>query len=340
MTLAPSEIQARLDSLCKPPGSLGDLERIAFRLCEIQQTLNPVTAPRSVSVFAADHGVAGEGVTNWPSSVTGAVVRLMRAGQTASGVFARTLSCHYEVVDVGLLKPNAVQVAGVADMFVDAARRRETGNLLHEPAMSPADFEAAWQTGVARSLVACQQGARVLIGGEMGIGNTTAASCLIGLLAGGEVDQIVGRGAGVNDDQLRRKQQVVSSAIERVRSLGDLSAGEIGRQAGGLEIAALAGFYHQSAQSGRVVLVDGLISTAAALLAESLHPGTRNNMIVGHRSTEPGHAIALNALKLEPVLDVNMRLGEATGALAALPLLDLAAAMMNEMATLSDLELE
>ncbi|MCG8652774.1 MAG: nicotinate-nucleotide--dimethylbenzimidazole phosphoribosyltransferase, partial [Pirellulales bacterium] len=176
-----------------------------------------------------------------------------------------------------------------------------------------------------------------------GIGNTTAASCLIGSLCDSSrkltPDELVGRGAGANEQQFARKKVVVNAAIQRVGQLGISSAKEVACQLGGLEIVALAGFYCEAAARRRTVLLDGLIATSAAVLAETLRPGTRHQLVAGHRSTEPAHKIALDQLQLTPVLELNMRLGEATGALAALPLLDLAAAFFNDMATLDELEL-
>lgn len=337
MPITPAEIQTRLNGLCKPPGSLGELEQVAARLCEIQQTLRPATKPRHASIFAGDHGVASEGVTAWPSEVTGAVVQVMRTGKSASGVFAKTLDCSYEVVDVGLLHANAAPKNESPNIFISAAVRRGAGNILHGPAMTESEFESAWKVGADRCEAACQRGAQIIIGGEMGIGNTTPASCLIGLFCNVDAADAVGRGAGINDDQLRRKTQVVDAAMQRVRAIGDISPAAVAAQIGGLEIVALAGYYAKAAELGRVILIDGVIATSAALLADKLSPGARNNMVAGHRSTEPGHVAALTQLGLSPILDFQMRLGEGAGALAALPMLDLAAAMMSEMASLSDL---
>lgn len=326
------QITDRIDHLCKPPGSLGGIESIAQQLCLIQRTLNPVTRPRHVSVFAADHGVTRQGLTAWPSEVTAAVTEVMGRGRTASGVFARALHCTYEVIDVGLLRPCSSPV-------IDSAGRRSTGDLLVEPAMSIDEFDHAWQVGVQRAVIACDAGSKLLIGGEMGIGNTTSASCLIGLFCNLESESIVGRGAGIDDAGLVRKREVVAKAMHRVRSLSGLTPKQIGCELGGLEIAALAGFYYEAAARERTILLDGLISTSAALLVEAMFPGTRQNMIAGHQSAEPGHIAALEKLQLKPLLNLQMRLGEGTGALAALPLLDLAAAMMSDMGTLAELKL-
>lgn len=325
-------IAAKINQLCKPPGSLGGIEAIAHHLCRIQQTVTPVTRPRHVCIFAADHGVVRQGVSAWPSEVTAAVTDVMVQGRTASGVFASALQCSYEVVDVGLLR-------ACNSPIIHSAKRRSTGDLMVESAMTLADFEHAWQTGVLRAALAADAGNRILIGGEMGIGNTTPASCIIALLCFVESDQVVGRGAGIDDAGLERKREVVAEAVKRVRQSGSTAPQQIAIEVGGLEIVALAGFYWEAARRGLTIVLDGLIATSAAVLANAIYPGTSEKMIAGHRSTEPGHLAALEQLKLEPVLDMQLRLGEATGALAALPLLDLAAAMMNSMASLSELRL-
>ncbi len=326
-------IAQKLNGLCKPPGSLGDIETVATLLCRIQGTLCPVTKPRHVTIFAADHGVTCEGVTAWPSEVTGAVVKVMQSGRTASGVFARSLDCGYEAIDVGLLTP--ADTASSSLPF--ASSRRGTGNILREPAMSIKEFEHAWSVGAECARRACDAGNVLLVGGEMGIGNTTVASCLIGLLTDAKPESLVGRGAGVGDEGLARKQNVVRLSIERVRALNLASPKEIAAQAGGLEIVALAGFYFEGAIRGATLLIDGLIATSAALVAFAIDPMVASKMIAGHRSTEPGHMVALERLGLTPVLDLKMRLGEGTGAIAALPILDLAASMMNNMATIDEL---
>lgn len=326
----PSE---RIDQLCKPPGSLGKLEIVAADLCRIQNTLSPTCSPRRLVVFAADHGVTCEGVSAWPSEVTGQVVRVMTSGRTASGVFAKQLHCQYEVVDIGLLQP---MVPGDPDNgFIDAAARRGTANLRVEAAMNETDFDHAWAVGVSRADAAADAGAKLVIGGEMGIGNTTSAACLVCKFTGIDASDAVGPGAGLDASALDNKTQVVRDAVRRIKSTDDPK--RIGWELGGLEIVALAGFYVRSSQRGMTVLLDGYIATAAALLASALEPSATSMMLAGHRSTEPGHQAALNHLRLSPILDLGMRLGEGSGALAALPLLDLAAAMIHDMATLDEL---
>jgi nicotinate-nucleotide--dimethylbenzimidazole phosphoribosyltransferase len=326
-----SRIDERLDTLCMPPGSLGELEVIARRLCLVQGSLQPKTKPRRVSIFAADHGVVCEGVTAWPSQVTAAVSTLMLTGRTASGVFAKSLDASYEIIDVGLLR--SIQPSS------PVSAPRGTKNLLLEAAMTETEFEQAWQAGVDRAQAASESGNQLVIGGEMGIGNTTSASCLACLLANVPIESAIGRGAGVDDQGLIRKREVVRQAVARVKGLDLQNARQISCQVGGLEIVALAGFYSRSAQLNLTIVLDGFIATAAALIAEAISPGTCRRMIAGHLSTEPGHTAMLSTLGLVACVDLKLRLGEGTGALAALPLIDLAAAMMNNMATLDEIEL-
>lgn len=337
--LSTAQIQAHLDQLCKPPDSLGKLEALAVRLCAVQQTLSPETSPRRVTIFAADHGVAAEEITVWPSDATRDVVRVMQAQRSASAVMAKSIRAGYEIVDVGLWRALSVETSPL----IESAPRRGTGNLHIEPAMSEADFDAAWNTGVVQAEDAYENGIKVVIGGEMGIGNTVSASCLTALLADIPVQSAVGRGAGIDDAMLERKLRVVEAAVVRTRaslepiaSTADV-AKRVGIEVGGLEIVALAGFYARSAMLQMTLVLDGFITAAAALLAERMMPGTRNQMIAGHLSCEPGHRAILELLGLEAILELELRLGEATGAIAACALIDLAAAITCDMASLSEL---
>ena len=337
--LTRSRIEQQIAKLCKPPGSLGVIEQVAIQLCEIQRTLRPETRPRSVTIFAADHGVTREGVSAWSSSLTKSVVQMMQSARTASGAFADVLNCKYEVVDVGLKMP----LNQYDYVVLNRSKRRGTGNIRIEPALTEDDFQHAWNVGKERATAQVDEGSQLLIGGEMGIGNTTAATCLIARLCNLPenefVDSIVGMGAGSDESQLAQKCKVVRDSLKRVRSLGALTPRQVGCHLGGLEIIALAGYYATGARLGATLLLDGLIATSAALLAEAVQSGTAKQMIAGHRSPEPAHQIALNELGLEPIHDLQMRLGEATGALSAVPLLDLAVAAMNKMAFIDELQL-
>lgn len=309
-----AQVRARLDSLAKPPGSLGRLEDLAVRLAVVQQRLDPVTRPRRIVVFAADHGVVAQGVSAWPAAVTGLMVATITAGRAASSALARAQHCDLRLVDMGV-------GAGTADLAL-------------EPAMTVAQFERAWAIGAGEADAAVAAGHAILIGGEMGIGNTTAAACLTALLADAAAEAVTGRGAGADDAMLAIKRRIVAAAVARAARADDPRAAIAG--VCGFEIAALAGFFAAGAKAARVVLLDGFVATAAALVAERLAPGTAGAMIAAHRSAEPGHGAALAALGLEPLLDWGMRLGEGTGALVALPLLDSAAVLLSDVALLDE----
>jgi nicotinate-nucleotide--dimethylbenzimidazole phosphoribosyltransferase len=331
------DVRRHLDRLTKPPGSLGRLEDLAVRLAGTQQTLAPRSRPRRMVLFAADHGVVAEGVTAWPAAVTHQMVQNIAAGGAASSVLARTTGTDLRIIDVGTLGPDLGNVPGYACRKVRAGSR----NLAREPALTSAEFERALSVGREQALLAATDGMSVVAAGEMGIGNSTPASCLTALLAEVPVEEAVGRGAGADDEILARKRAVVAAAVEAQR--GNLQvepAGAIAAVAG-LEIAALTGFFMAAADLGLTVALDGYIATAAALAAERLRPGTAASMIAAHRSAEPGHAAALGRLGLEPFLDTwGMRLGEGTGALLVLPLLDAAAAILAEMATFESAGIE
>lgn len=322
-------VRAHLDALAKPRGSLGRLEALAVRLAMTQARLDPRTRPRRVVLFAGDHGCVADGVSAWPSAVTGMMVATILDGRATSNALAAATDCPLRLVDVGMAGPPP---ADPPAFFRDARVGDGTASLAHAPAMDRAAFEAAWQVGEEEAERAIDAGAALLIAGEMGIGNTTPAACLTMLMTGIDVREAVGRGAGADDATLAIKVRVVARAVDRARGAEDpLTA--IASVAG-YEIAAMAGFYARGAARGATLLLDGYVATAAALVAKRLCPGTARAMIAGHRSAEPGHAAALAQLGLEPVLEWEMRLGEGSGALVALPLLDAAAALLTGVARL------
>jgi nicotinate-nucleotide--dimethylbenzimidazole phosphoribosyltransferase len=326
--MTPDEIVRHLDRLTKPPGSLGRLEELAVRLCHIQQSLQPATRPRRLVLFAADHGVVAEGVSAWPSEVTGLMIRNILAGGAASNALARVTDTELTLVDVGALADPLPPRPG----YVLARVRPGTRNLAREPALTVQEFDQAWEVGAAQARQAAADGMRVVAAGEMGIGNTTPASCLAVLLADVPVAQAVGRGAGADDATLERKRAIVDAAVRRTVEDGGSKPGIAALS--GLEIAAMAGFYTCAVQAGLTIVLDGFIATSAALVAERLVPGTRECLIAAHRSAEPAHAAVLARLGLSPFLDTwQMRLGEGTGALLLMPLLDAAAAVVLDMAT-------
>lgn len=325
---------ARLDALAKPRGSLGHLEAIAARLCVTQGTLSPLTRPRKIVLFAADHGCVSAGVTAWPPAVTQLMIGTIAAGKAASSVLAANTGTELRLVDVGSLGP---ALSPAPEYYRYAPVRAGTGNLAVEPAMSVKEFDAAWSIGTGEAKRALADGAKVLAAGEMGIGNTTPSACLAMLLANVPLDDAVGPGAGSDAAGIARKREVVSIAVARARKMLAGNAKAAIADIAGLEIVAMAGFYAAAAQNGATVVLDGYVSGAAALIAAHFSPSSQARMIAGHCSAEPGHRAVLAHLGLTPVLDWQMRLGEGTGALLAMPLLDAAAAVLTQMATLEEL---
>ncbi|MCS3805592.1 nicotinate-nucleotide--dimethylbenzimidazole phosphoribosyltransferase [Chromobacterium alkanivorans] len=321
--------RARQATLTKPAGSLGRLEELACRFAAWQGKTCPDALRPAITVFAGDHGVTAEGVSAYPSVVTGEMVRNFANGGAAICVLAQSLDARLEVVDAGVLSDVS------ALPIVHAKVRAGTGNLAREAAMTPAQAEAALEVGRQAARRALAGGANLLIAGDMGIGNTTASAALICRLAGLPPERIVGRGTGLDEAGLEIKRQVVRAALARVAG-HELSALETLSELGGLEIAAMAGFYLESAAQGAPALVDGFISSAAALCALALEPRAGDWLLASHRSEETGHLLALHALKLEPVLDLGMHLGEGSGAALCVPLLQMAIRLHNEMATFAE----
>ena len=330
----PGAARRHLDRLAKPPGSLGRLEDLAARLAAIGGTLAPATRPRRLVLFAADHGVAAEGVTMWPSAVTGVMIGSILGGGAACAVLAANADADLRLVDVGALADPHPERPGYRVARVGPG----TANLARGPAMTPAEFDRALAVGRDEATMAHADGMAVVAAGELGIGNTTAASCLAALLGEIPVDRAVGRGAGADDATLARKRAVVAAATDRARGqLADDPRGAIAAVAG-FEIVAMAGFFVEAHRLGLTIVLVGMIAAAAALIAEVLAPGTAGSMVAAHRGAEPAHGAMLARLGLDPLLgDWQLRLGEGTGALLALPLLDAAAALIAGMDTLDDL---
>ena len=335
-------------TLTKPPGSLGRLEDLAAFYAGVRgQFPAPVPARAELFVFAADHGVATEGVSAYPAEVTAAMVGNFRRGGAAVNVLARQAGVEVTVVDVGVkgalaaAPPDDVSPGVRGPAFVDARVAPGTRNLRREPAMSPAEVDAAVEVGLAMAAAGAARGADLLVGGDMGIANTTAATALLCALGGEDPANVVGRGAGVDDEGLMRKIQVIRDALvlhgDAYFALeADAATSAYGalRTLGGLEIAALVGLMLGGAARRVPVIVDGFIAGAAALVACRLRPGVRAHLLLSHLSAERG-ARRLAALVGGPVplLDLGMRLGEGTGATLAVPLVRAAVALQNQMAT-------
>lgn len=316
----------RQTQLTKPPGSLGRLEGLATRLCALQSRDQSRLENIHVSIFAADHGIAEEGVSAFPQVVTQEMVKNFAAGGAAVNVLARQCQAVFEIIDVGLIQP--VESSRVIRRRAGAG----TENFRHQPAMTSEQLVLALESGLEAVQRACAKRADLFIGGEMGIANTASASALAATLLGVPSIEITGAGTGLNSDQIRHKAAVIQAALEHHGA--ELTTPlQILRCLGGFEIAALTSAYVHAARAGLPVMIDGFISSVAALLAVNLNANCAAWFFYGHRSAEKGHAMVLQALHAEPILDLNMRLGEASGALMAVPILQMACRLHNEMAT-------
>jgi nicotinate-nucleotide--dimethylbenzimidazole phosphoribosyltransferase len=322
--------ETRQRVLTKPPGALGRLEAVAIRLAALQGTEQPQAERIHIVVFVADHGVAAEAVSAFPQAVTGEMLRNFAQGGAAICVIARELRAKLQVMDLGTLNdPGAL--AGVQRERIAPS----TANFTAEPAMTDAQLARALCAGYRAAESAKHASAHLFIGGDMGIANTTAAAAIACALLGLPPEQLAGPGTGLTPDGVAHKAQVIGRAIDRHRT-AMTSPLEALRHVGGFEIAALAGSYLACAQMRLPVLVDGFIATSAALVAVGLHAGVADWLLYAHASAEPGHRMMLRALAAEPLLDLGMRLGEGTGAAAAVPLLRIACALHNNMATFAD----
>ncbi|MGH8984641.1 MAG: nicotinate-nucleotide--dimethylbenzimidazole phosphoribosyltransferase [Acidimicrobiia bacterium] len=322
--------RARHDRLTKPPGSLGGLEELGARLAAISGACPPpVPQSPAVAVFAADHGVAAAGVTMWPQDVTAQMVANFVAGGAAINVIARQVGATVHVVDVGV----------AADLGTQPCVRHHkvrpgTGNLADGPAMASADARAALDAGAFVAAELVTEGHDLLVTGDMGIGNTTAAAALIATYCERPATDVTGPGAGSDADTVARKTAVVAAAADRARALDDPVA--VLAEVGGLEIAALAGFVVGAAAARVPVVVDGVITLAALAAADAIVPGVAAHCVAGHRSPEPGASAVLEHLGLPPLLDMGLRLGEGTGGCLAVPVVQAAARVLGEMATFQD----
>jgi nicotinate-nucleotide--dimethylbenzimidazole phosphoribosyltransferase len=326
-----AQARARQDTLTKPPGSLGRLEELSVWVAACQGVCPPRQFQRArVVVFAGDHGVTAAGVSAFPAEVTAQMVANFAAGGAAINVLAEAAGASVRVADI------AVDVDEPHSPSIGAHKvRRSSGNIAVEDALSDDETRAAVDAGRRIADEEVDAGADLLIAGDMGIGNTTAATTLIAALSGAEPVAAVGRGTGIDDAGWSRKVAAVRDALYRARELSSDPVGLL-RVCGGADLAAMAGFCAQAAVRRTPVLLDGVVVTAAAMVAEGLAPGARQWWRAGHRSTEPAHKLALEKLTLEPIVDLSMRLGEGTGAAVALPVVRAAVAALTSMATFDE----
>lgn len=321
---------ARQAVLTKPAGSLGQLESIAIQLAAMQGTDAPSIQRPYIAIFAGDHGIASEGVSAFPQVVTGEMIRNFARGGAAISVLAKAQDALLHVYNCGTAYPIEL-LTGVTDRSIAAG----TANFLHQAAMTETQCSQALAIGKEAVENALAQGCDLFIAGEMGIANTTPATAIASTLLSVDPAQITGRGTGIDDAALAHKIEVIRQGIERHQSalISPLSTLQ---HLGGFEIAAIAGAYIAAAQAGLPILVDGFISSAAALVAVKHNPSVRDWMLFAHASAEPGHATMMQALAAKPLLDLGMRLGEGSGAGVAISLLRLACDLHNQMATFAD----
>jgi nicotinate-nucleotide--dimethylbenzimidazole phosphoribosyltransferase len=322
--------RTRQDQLIKPTGALGRLEDVACWFAARQRRTIPDTLKPAITVFAADHGVAQHNVSAYPPAVTRAMLASLANGHAAIAVLAQEINAIYTVVDVG--------VAGEPYQSDNVHSERlalGTADLSTEPAMTIQQAERAMDVGARYASQAISKGATLLIAGEVGIGNTTSAACLIATVTKLDAAMLVGSGTGLDANGRAHKLGVVNRALARVQSRRLLPL-EIMSEFGGFEIAAMVGYYLQAARCGIPVLLDGYISAAAALVAYRLEPASLEWMLASHQSAELGHAVALEHLRLKPLLNLNMRLGEGSGAAVGVPLIQAALRLHREMATFAE----
>ncbi|HIE13219.1 MAG TPA: nicotinate-nucleotide--dimethylbenzimidazole phosphoribosyltransferase [Desulfotomaculum sp.] len=326
---AMAQAQARVDRLLKPPGSLGRLEELAVRLAGITARPFPEITKKSVIVMAGDHGVVAEGVSAAPQEITWQILPRFVDGTGGIGVLARHVGAKLVVVDIGVAQP--VEWPGVVVRKV----RQGTGNIARGPAMAREEAVRAVEVGIELVQTEITSGADLIAAGDMGIGNTTPSSAILCAMAGVPVEEAVGRGTMVNDTVLAQKRRAVAEALRINRPDKSDPVGLLAK-IGGLEIAGITGLILGAAAQRVPVLLDGFITGAAALIAAGLCPRARNFMLAAHLSEEQAHRHMLSALGLEPILDLNLRLGEGTGAALAMPVVEAAVKILKEMAAFGD----
>ena len=331
---ARADAAARQTQLTKPPGSLGRLEQLVLDLAAWQGRPRPEARPAAALLFASDHPVARLGVAPYPSEATAAMVQNFLAGGAAASVLARSLGVPLQVVDVGVETPYApgLREAPFGVQLTRTPQRGRVGDLVEADGLSSEALEGALRAGQA-AVDGLSPATRVILLGEMGIGNTTVASALAAALVGGDPDEWVGPGTGAEGEVLERKRRTVEAAVKRV---GSASPGNVLRRLGGREVAALVAAGARAASRGMAILVDGFIVSVAMLILVRLRPTVRPALVFAHRSSEPGHRRILELLEARPLLELDLRLGEGSGALTALPLLDTACALHRDMATFAE----
>jgi nicotinate-nucleotide--dimethylbenzimidazole phosphoribosyltransferase len=327
--------RARTAQLVMPPRALGRLHEIAERCCAIQETLQPSLDRKAVVVMAGDHGIAAEGVSAFPQEVTGAMVRTFLTGGAGINAIARHAGAQVWVVDMGIIPEIDPRTIPGGHQLKVSKIGPGTASFLRGPAMTRSQAEAALVAGFNQAADLFEAGVQVLGTGDMGIANTTPSAAIGAVITGASLDDMVGRGTGIDDRSLARKKEVIAQGIERHRP--DPKDGvALLAKLGGFEIGGIAGLILAGARFGRPVVVDGFISTAGALIAHALCPTVSDYLFSGHRSEEPGHGFMLGHLGLAPILNLGMRLGEGTGGALAMTIMEGAVRAFKEVMTFAE----
>lgn len=323
------EAQHQLDQLTKPLGSLGQLEEIVKRIAAATRTLHPDIDKKAIIVMAADHGVASSGVSAYPPEVTVQMVQNFLDGGAAINVLCRWANAEFVIVDMG------VREDIIHDRLLVKKVRNGTANFTEQPAMTKDEAVSSIVAGYSVAAGLLDKGYRFLGTGEMGIGNTTASSAIVSALLQVDPIHVTGRGTGLTDEALHRKVEVIREALQQYQ-LDQNDPLDVLAKVGGLEIAGLVGCYLAAAKYQAPIVIDGFISATAALVTKKLAPAASDYMIASHASEERGHQVVLKELGLHPILDMQMRLGEGTGAAMVFPLVDAGFRLLHEMATFAE----
>ena len=325
-----ADTRRRLDRLTKPQGSLGRLEELSVQYCAITGDCKPAVPRGTIFTFAADHGVVDEGVSAYPRDVTAQMVLNFLRGGAGVNVLARHAGVEVRVVDIGVAYDFGM-VAGL----IDRKLMKSTRNMLHAPAMDRTTAEDALMVGIELATDAVRQGVGLIGTGEMGIGNTTASAAIAAIMTGENVEAVTGRGTGIDEEGRARKIAVIERALAFHRP-NPHDALDVLSKVGGLEIAGMAGLILGGAAARVPVVLDGFIAGAAALIAAGLEPRCCPYLIASHRSVEKGHRVVLDRLQLKPLFDLDLRLGEGTGACLGMGLVQAAVKVLTEMATFDE----
>ena len=317
---------SRQKQLTKPAGSLGELEQIAIRIAAMQATDKPSVDKVWISIFAADHGIAEAAVSAFPQAVTAEMVKNFVHGGAAISVLAQQHQAHLEIIDIGV----ASQLTGLA--IIDQKIALGTANFLTQSAMTETQLKSALQVGKEAVTRALTNNSQLFIGGEMGIANTSSATAIACSLLNLSAEQLTGAGTGLDSLGIQHKAEIIQQALDKHKDISPMPLTVL-QHLGGFEIAALTGAYMAAAQQQLPILVDGFICSVAALVALRINPDIKPWLIFAHCSQEQGHQLILDALEAKPLLNLNMRLGEASGAALAIPLLRSACALHSQMAT-------